>query len=165
MSHFIIGRIQTSSDSTSPRIAQQVSHLGGDLGFTVRLLAEIDAQLQFEIFAAAGLSLGEADICFDIVSSLSGTADELISPYVLFEGWPLSVKDNLEAIIKLASDCLSEPEVIGISIVFSEGFDTDYEAFQVVIEEAVDFLIGKFSSAGEIPSLLISIQKPENQNQ
>lgn len=154
MSHFIVGRIEAGSDATSALVAQRVSRLGETEGLTVRLIVRASTRLQSEILGAAGLYDGPGAIFFDVVGA-SGTADELISPYVCLNQWPQLVKATAEAISRFGSQLLAENSVHEVAIVFSEGYDTNYDVCEVSVDSMVSFLMERFSKAGQVPSLVI----------
>lgn len=158
MSHFIIGKIETRSPGARSFLAQRLVQVAAVKGLVVRLLDETNAQLQYEILSAAGLGDGSDVVFFDIVGP-SGTADELISPYVLIDQWPQSIKVTIGAISKLASELLLNHDVHEVTVVFSEGYDIQYESHEVDTESMTDLLMEKFTAAGEVPSLAVRLTR------
>lgn len=158
MSHFILGRIDAQADEERAVVIAKFLRLAENAGLTARLILAANAQLQFEILSAAGLSRGCDAIFFEIVGP-SGTADELISPYVFFDSWPWSIKATLDKIFELAKNFLHQHRGHEISLVFSEGFDTHYEKCAVTAAVGTDLLLKRFSDCGEVPSLSIGLKE------
>lgn len=156
MSHYIVGQIKVPAGGERNLVVEHLVRVAVKEGLTARSIVETKATLQFEILAAAQLNGGSDLIFFDIVGPL-GTADELISPYVVIDQWPLSIKANLHAISKVAASLLEEQVASEMSIVFSEGYDTHYESCEITPAAATNFLLHRFSDAGEVPSLKIKL--------
>lgn len=158
MSHFIIGTISVSSEEIRSRAGRQAVQIGVANGLTVRLLDEASGKLQREILHSAAFSVGRLDVVFDLVGP-SGTADELISPYVLVDQWPDRLKPTLLALSSFARRSLEDMAISQIALVFSEGYDTDYKRFEVAVDGLSDFLLGELARAGEVPSLAVVVKR------
>lgn len=154
MSHFILGRIDAPADEERAVGIAKFLRLAENAGLTARLILAANAQLQSEILSAAGLISGCDAIFFEIVGP-SGTADELISPYVFFDSWPWSIKATLDKIFELAKNFLHQHGGHEISLVFSEGFDTEYEKCEITAAVGTDFMLRRFGDCGEVASLLV----------
>lgn len=157
MSHFIVGRAVFNPAIGNSEGQKLLTEAARKYALVVRFPSGDSGQLQIDILTSAGLVESETDVLFELVGP-SGTADELISPYVLINQWPQSTKGNLDGISNLTKELLLGPAVDEISFVFSEGYDTHYETCDVTCNVFTEILLNKFDNSGEVPSLAVVIR-------
>jgi hypothetical protein len=157
MSHFIIGSLAVKTASACTEVEAQLIELADTFGLTVGLSPATWEQLQLDVISCAGLAQRKTDVVFELLAP-SGTADELISPYVLVDQWPKSLQRTFDGIAGLANGLLLGGPVDEVSIVFSEGYDTSYPVIAVSCESLAEILLKKFDECGEVPSLRIVIR-------
>lgn len=157
MSHFIVGRAVFNPAIGNSDGKKILTEAARKYALVVQFPSDDSGQQQIDILISTGMIERETDVLFELVG-LSGTADELISPYVLIDQWPQSTKKNLDGISNLTKELLLGSAVDEISFVFSEGYDTHYETCDVTCSFFTEILLKKFDDSGEVPSLAIVIR-------
>ena len=156
MSHFIVGRLSVRNAIDRTEVIKQLAKVVARHGLIGQVVTSLSEQIKIDILSTADLNETQAGVLFEIFGP-SGTADEIISPYVLYDQWPRSISGTLNKISDLASDLLYNWQVSEFSIVFSEGYDTFYPSLVLAYDSMVPLLLKKFEESCEVPSLKVVI--------
>lgn len=146
-----------TTQSETKKIEALIREFPCEQSFKTRLLDPQLDKFQCQILQTAIVSNLEDRLPFEIIGE-SGTADELISPYTLNDDWPAQLKSSFKNIIKLIEKLVAESGISDVAIVFSEGYDINYELLSSNIYALEKLLFDKFHAEGRVPSLAIKVR-------
>lgn len=157
MSHFVFGEIHfLDGDENASRdaIAWKVTKIGVELGLHVSLECNIVQQVVQEMLREHHEATW-ATMPFMISSSpIADYADALISP---LEVTPDALRENLRNLRDWACKVMNLSSVRQITLFATEGYDTEFEEMQSSAMGLDQVLLFAIDSAGEVPSLAITI--------
>jgi hypothetical protein len=156
MSHFILGIITTSDGCKLDQISPLLGKFAVKHQLTLTFLSRENDGFQYEILKTAKDDITAANICFEFVG-LSGTADELISPYRANVDWPESLQVLFKNLNKFIQELVTVNEIKTVMLVFTEGYDTAYEVVKCTVDILEQILFNKFKIENRVPSLAIVI--------
>ena len=160
MSHFILGAVVLQSPDLRNKFTTEAVKAASVQGLRLDFNAVLSTSVVADILKVLSAQGAHWDVAFSVLPPLpSDTADQLISPYVMFDDWPESIRGSLESLQEFICGVLELDAVFAVTLAFSEGYDVSYPVRLLEVDRMSDSLLEAFRSAGQVPSMAIEVRR------
>ncbi len=158
MSYFLFGAITTDSSLRDDNeLAWRVAVAAASERLFILLGPNLHQKPVLDVLESRGL-VGSGYMPLLLTRSpLRETSEELLADYHPTESHPQSARSTFVHVSEWVRYVLLIPEVRGICLFTSDGFDDCFDEFETSVDQLTDTMMSRIEKEGDVPSLCVHI--------
>ncbi len=158
MSYFLFGAISTASSlQDEDNLAWRVAVAAMSARLFILLGPNLHQRPVLDVLESRGVVRKGYMPLLLTSSPLCDTSEELLADYQAAEDTPQSARSTFGRVTEWVRDVLRIPEVSGICLLTSDGFDTSFDEVEVPVDQLTDTVMARIEQEGDVPALCVHL--------